>query len=734
MRRPLIRLFTLLVAASLLLTGCGFELFQTASRLASGNPVNALPSWPVDLKAGLGEASLPVSKLLESGGSVPIVVGADQTYALEPDAQEIPTIKVGDNLKVDAQDPITFPAQTLPDPPLAQSLSGPRLTLDDLGITSLSVPPFGTVQDAIDSPITPILMPASVPFPSQTQSKTTSLSDLRKAKLDAGSQITLDIVNQVAGAGTADQASLGMEIENLVVKSGGTVLNQTWLDAHPAIPLTSGTVAIDLDPDVVIAGSLTISFKTKGQLPVGFNVKSLDGSQQIAIDLDLDIKIKAISLPAKAFPTVSDGLDLPMPSDLGIGSISNIQIASGSIRLHLENGFGVNAAMTVTLSGIKEADGDPYIRSIVIPAGGLTPAVKEVDLDLAGATIVGTHVGVTISGQSYDTEAVSPEIPANLVLAGGMAVYQAGQSLSGSATVQALAFESLSATLNRTVPISSSSTPISLPKEFKDLGIGFARVSIQLKINNKSQLPGVLALDARAVLADESTMPLTYTGNAVMEPAAAIGDVRTSIIDINETNSNLISILNAGAKELQFGGNVTINSGTSLVTLTRYDELSGQVAVSVPLSVIFPAMGLDQAVKPYDVKPASPLNLDASTKERLAQGLVSRFVITALIDNGLHLPLVLNLLFSQTDDPFSDPAPVTKSLALGDGTSTQTSQIELTATEMAFFKDAKYVGLRLTSPGTNGQAVSLRSTDELRLRLLAELKLKVSASAVQGGN
>lgn len=728
------RVFSLLVAVSVLSTGCGFELFQTASRLASGNAIGALPSWPVDLKAGLGDASLPISKLLETGGSVPLIVGDDKTYTLRPDAQEIPAVKVGDNLKVGAQAPLTFPAQTLPDPPLQQSLAGPTLTLDDLGITSLAIGPGMTIGDAIANPALPdpTAMPSTVAF-DQPQSSTVSLADLRKAKLAAGSKLTLTVVNQIAGDGTADQDSMGMQLASLTIKSGSTVLNQTWLAANPTVDLKTGTIQVDLDADRIIAGSLTITFNARGQVPAGFNLKRLDGAQKISIGIGTDIEIKAISLPAKSFPAVSQGIDIPTPPDLGIGSISNIKIASGSISLRLTNGFGVNATMSIALDGVKDASGSSFVSSVLIPAGGVTPAVKDVELDLAGATITGTRVGVTIRGQSYDTRAAAPEIPASLVLPEEMAVYQPGQSLSGSATVGALTFESISATLNRTVPISSSSTPIDLPKEFKDLGIGFARVSIQLKINNKSQLPGVLALDAKAVLADGSTLPLTYTGNRTMEPALAVGDVKTSVLDINETNSNLIALLNAGAKELQFGGTVAINSGTTPVTLTRHDELSGQVAVAVPLSVIFPAMGPDQAVKPYDIKPASPLNLDQSTRDRLGQGLVSRFAITAMIDNGLRLPLVLNLLFSQTDDPYADPAPVTKSLALGDGDSTQTSLIELTAAEMNFFKEAKSIGFRLTSPGTKGKPVSLRSTDELRIRLLAELKLKVSASAMQGG-
>lgn len=734
MGRPFTRVFSLLVAMSLLLGGCGLELFQTASRLATGNAMSALPSWPVDLKAGLGDASLPVSKLLESSDQIPLVVDEDKTYTLRPAPQAIPAVKVGENLKVPEQATMSIPAQTLPDPPLTQTMAGPSLTLDDLGITSIPIGGGLTIGDAIADPALadPTPMPASVAF-DKPQSSTVDLADLRRAKLDAGSTITLTVVNEVGGEGSADQVSMGMTLEDLRIISNGVVINQTWHDTHPSVALTSGAIAVALDANQILAGSLTVSFHAKGQVPAGFNLKRLDGNQRISIGLGTDIKIKAISLPAKGFPAVDQAFDVPIPAGQGIKSIEEVRIASGSIGLHLTNGFGVNASMHIALQGITDATGSPYVASVLVPAGGATPAVKDVELDLAGAVITGTHVGIRVTGQSYDTEAVAPEIPASLVLPDKMAVYKAGQSLSGEAIVRALTFESVSAVIDRTVPISSSSTPIDLPKEFKDLGIGFARVSIQLKINNKSQLPGQMTLDVKAVLPDDTTMPLSYTGSLAMAPAEAVGDVKTTVIDINERNSNLVSLLNAGAKALQFGGSVSIDSGTSAVTLTRYDELSGEVAVSVPLSVIFPAMGPDQAIKPYDIKPATPLNLDATTKDRLGQGLVTRFAITAMIDNGLHLPLVLNLLFSKADDPYSDATAIAKTLALGDGLSTQTSVIELDSDEMSFLKDARTIAFRLTSPGTKGQAVSLRSTDELHIRLLAQIKLKVSASVVQGG-
>ncbi|MNY78793.1 hypothetical protein D3C86_2191850 [compost metagenome] len=71
-----------------------------------------------------------------------------------------------------------------------------------------------------------------------------------------------------------------------------------------------------------------------------------------------------------------------------------------------------------------------------------------------------------------------------------------------------------------------------------------------------------------------------------------------------------------------------------------------------------------------------------------------------------------------------------RTLSLGDGSATARSLIDFTSADIPFFKDAKTVGLRLTTPGTNGEAVTLKSTDALRVRLIAMIKARVSAKAL----
>lgn len=733
MGKPLSRLLWFVILVACLLSGCGLELIQTMAHLSSGNPVNMLPSWPVDMKVGLGAADLPVSSFVSSSSTLPLAIDPDKTYVLTPDGKAIDPVKLGDKLVVPAQATRSIFSQTITVPNPNQSITGPTLTLDSLGITSLA---FGasTLGWAIDNAPDPTGMPSTVAF-NQPQNQTVSLGSLRRAKLGAGSTLTLKITNTVGGA---HQAELGLTLGSLLVESNGIDLDQVWRGANPSVSLATDSITVTLDPGRIISGALTITFSTSGQIPAGYNIKNLQRSQAVVINsITTNFNLAAISLPSQSLSSTTQSIDLPVTTlaSQGISNLSNIKIATGSIVLHLTNGLTLNSQLTLELDGILNTSGAIYTKTFTIGASSSTDLV----VPLAGTTLTGTasgstHVDVKLTGQTLDTETVAPAIDPSLVLPQGMATYQATQSLAASFELPELDLDSLMAELNRTVAIPTASTSVSLPQQLQALKVGFARISIQLQVNNQSQLPSDLALDAKAVLNDGSVRPLTYTGGHAIQPATAIGDTVVSTIAINETNSNIVDLLNAGIKELDFGGTVTLSTGATPVVISRLDQLSAKVGISVPLSLIFPEIGVGKTVPPYDIKPASPLNLDDSTKAKLSQGLVSQVALTAAIDNGLHIPLGLDLLISKQGDPYADAAPMVKALALGDGSATQVSLIQLNSDEIASLKDAKTLGFRISSPGTNGKPVSLHSTDALHIRLLAELKLRVSAKTFQGGS
>ncbi|HEY9899500.1 MAG TPA: hypothetical protein V6D00_09990 [Pantanalinema sp.] len=701
---------------ALIVTGCGLELISTVGRLGSSGAAGALPSWPVEMKVGLGEASLAVSKLAESSADLPLTEEADHTYSLRPDPKEIPAFRIAESLTVPATSSV-LPDTSAPMPSLDPGpLAGPGLSLASLNLPIAYGPEEPDLALPVDQAFTP-----------KDQSEAVSLGDLRGGKLDAGSSVTLAVTSDLGGA---DRDKVELALHDLTIASEGVVLNRTWRAANPSASLGHGaTIVVQLDEGKVIRNSLTISFGSRGTLRAGLRIRELDDSQHLATTLRSTLKIKEISLPAQALPSSTQSIGaLRVPESPELHSISDVTIASGSLALTVTNGFGLNARLNLDMTGIKDAQGLPLAFTAEIPAG--PPSQSRHVIPLAGASLTGEPLSVSVSGFTYDTEAGVDRLPVGLgPLPGGMAPFSAAPTMGARVEVSELVIDSVKAVVKKTLTVATSSTPVALPEGFTRAGIALKRVSLALSLDNRSHLSGAITPTISAVLKDGSTRALDYRGDRSFAPSETRGITRTTVLDINEGNSNLADLLNAGVTSLISGAEVAIDTRGVAVPLTRDDQVSGKVSIAVPLSLVFKEMGPGKANPAYDITPATPLTLDAGTKERLAQGQIERLAIAAEVDNGLRIPLDINLLFSKQDDPFNDPAPLVRTLSLGDGTATARSLIDFSTADIPFFKDARTVGLRLTSPGTNGQPVAMKSTDALRVRLVAMIKARVSAKA-----
>ncbi|MBO9542270.1 hypothetical protein J7643_16900 [bacterium] len=725
-----LRLISLAAFTALCVTGCGLELIQTVGRLGNGAATSALPSWPVDLKVGLGEATLPLSKLAEASSSLPLSVEADQTYALRPDPKEIPAYKVAEALTVPAT-ASAVPAPMPSMPALEQhGISGPALSFASLNLSNLpSGAPGLTIGDVIHTPGAPdVQLSDPIPFTPDPQVKSVGLGQLRGARLDAGSVITLKVQSDLGGD---DRHLVRLALRDLTITSGDEDLNETWRVANPTVILQDGdTIAIPLDADKVVAGGLRISFRAEGALRAGLRLKQFSDAQRLSTSVDSTLRIKAISLAAQAIPTSTQSIGtLKVPEDGEIHSISQVTVASGSLTLKVRNGYGFHTRLNLGLSGIVNAQGQPLSAIADIPAG-LPLSESRHEIPLSGTRLTGEPVTATLSGRTFDTEDGVDRLPSNLApLSGRMAAFRTDPPFEAEVAISPLVIDSARAVVKKTITVATASTPVELPKEFTRLGVELRRVGLQLRLDNRSQLSGEVRPTIQAVLKDGSVRTLNYTGNTTFSGSETRGVTRTSVLDINETNSNLMELLNIGAKSLVTGAEVVIDTQGAAVPLTRDDQVSGKLAIVVPVSLVFKEIGPGKEAAPYDLRPATPLTLDAATKARLAQGQVERLAIAAEVDNGLRIPVDLHLLFSKQDDPFADPSPLVRTLSLGDGSATARSLLDFAAGDLPFFQEAKTVGLRLTSPGTKGQPVTLKSTDALRVRLVALLKVRVSAQA-----
>ncbi|MBU6429141.1 MAG: hypothetical protein KGR26_09045, partial [Cyanobacteria bacterium REEB65] len=290
-----------------------------------------------------------------------------------------------------------------------------------------------------------------------------------------------------------------------------------------------------------------------------------------------------------------------------------------------------------------------------------------------------------------------------------------------------LTFGALQASIDVTEPIPTNSVPVNLPPELAQTGISPGAVSIKLTINNQSQLSGQFSPQIAGVTANGTVIPLVLHQGAVsppqtafdgsFAPATTTGATQSTTITIDQTNSNILGLLSGGATTLEVGGGVRVFGNH--VAITSQDAVGARADIAIPLSLVFAPFGPGQAHPAYDVQPASPLAISSSVQGQIQQYLQSA-ELDVRVDNGWKFPFVLTLLFSSTKDPYTDSAALSRTLSLGTGPTT-VSTLSLGPQDLADLPNFKTLGIALTSPGSAGQALSIATTDTLRIQVAVRI-------------
>ena len=789
------RVAQIAATCALMLTGCGLELLGTVQRIQAtgtskkGNPwLEALPSWPVNLKVGLGEASRSLGDFIQPGqGELPLLEMEDGHYEvrLKPiafDGFDLGAVlSAGTPTNDIAIDPVGI-AEKTPD-----SFKTPSFTrsLDDLQILSLpvNVAPLGTltIQQIIDLANTTdptktferdlargFTLPTDLTFPSAgsvpldigpVDLKTTS-----RIALGANSRLLIPVTRNIGGA---DSHLVAPVVNGLRIESNGKLINKEWLDLHPSVVLPlAGDLEVPLDEGAEIAGSLEIHGGIQGALLAGFHPVNLNSAQQIVLsEGTASVKIARFSLGGQAsasFPLKSYTQDFSEKFNAleskGIQEVSQIRIGTGSIELRVSNGFGLSSRLGFTIRGLLDSDGQLFKRAVFIP-GSLahgTPRVATRSISLAGAILTSASISVSPEAEtiatddrandiqlrySADFDAIFPDTPARATAAAeleipdGLAIFEPDAKLQGTITIGSMQIESLQGKLRPSQPttLPQKSFPIDLPRDLvatandpASLSVQPASISLTLRLENRSQLAGTVDLQASArVDGATRSVDLSRIPVPTLRPAEAVGLSGVTVIEVTESNSNLVDLIRMGARELSVGGEVRIDSGATPVTLTARDRISGSVLAAIPLSVNV------QGSRTHDIQPPIPLNLDSVTRSQFEKGLVERLALMTQIENGLHIPLKMELRISAQTNPYQDGAALIKLLDFGDGASTA-STLELTQEELPVLMAARTIGVRIRAGDGAPRSLTLRSSDALRIRLMLAMKLRVKPSVLTG--
>jgi hypothetical protein len=775
----------LVVGLTSWLTGCGLELLGTVQRLQtqattskSGLPLGALPSWPVSVKVGLGEVSATLGEFIQPGqGDLPLLEMEDGRYEVRLKPIEFAGFDLGKVLGAGT------PTRDIPIPTRGlnektpDAFRTPTVTksVADLKILDVVIPSIGVSigniieQSRSADPVTANLarnltLPMDLTFPTTGDIPLDigpiALGTTSRIALGAGSKVVIPIRRDIGGPDSS--AKLVPIVSGLRIESDKRLINKTWLDNNPTATLpVDGLLEIPLDEGAVIAGDLEIHGGIRGTLLTGFRPVDLDNAQQITLEAGTaSVRIARFSLVRQAsgsfnIPPVSQDFTDKFNAleDQGVQSPSDITIGTGSIEVRVSNGFGLSSRIGFTVKGLEDASGQTFQRAIFIPGATRRgePRIATRSISLAGAVLKSPSIEVVPEVETIDTDeraiaiqnrygadfdrlfpdaATMARAAQDLEVPDGLAIFDDTAQISGTISLGSLQLDSLKGKLRPTRPteISTQSFPLNLPADLlaedpATLSVQPASISLTIRLSNRSQLAGTVALNAEAIVQGQSRpVDLSRLPVPTLRPAEASGLSRDTSIELTESNSNLVDLIRAGARQLSVRGQVRIDTGETPVTLSSRDRIGGSVLAAVPLSVIVKG----QRTQELD---ARPIGLDAGTRKQLEQGVVERVALLPRVENGLKIPLSVDLLISSQANPYRDTAALVKRLELGDGPETA-SVLELVRDEIPALSTAKTLGVRIRAGDGQTRKVTLRSTDGLRIQLGVALKVRIKPDSL----
>ncbi|MBM3266155.1 MAG: hypothetical protein FJZ01_00780 [Candidatus Sericytochromatia bacterium] len=754
---------------ALFLTGCGFtSAFDIAKKLTStseSNRLKLLPSWPLGLRVELGEAKIAWGKvqkqlddkIVQSGASVS--EDASGVPVITPPATDIPPVKLGEKLRVDATTKQDIATVSIGIPITSHQVPGVTVKLSDTpaGQTLFPFPPPIGNQTLASAKTIAGAQASSIQLPQpasldRTETQTQNIQDVQSATLASGS-LTVPLVNDTAGTLTV----------TVTLKDG---TNQTLgTDSKSLGPRSTGQILIDISGKTITAPLVT-TIQTQGNIPQGTTLDKINpdtdkvsagpiGLSMDATQANVHIAERQGSNPSGAgydanLKDIVQSFDISgqIPSDSGIKRITSVKVSSGSLDLDMTNNFGVDTDLRIRfdgLTGISTVSGS-IVRNtqdtVTLEVNANNRATASIPL--AGCIITPNaqtgKITAVVSPRTLDTDNDRSH-PRPVPPAKNYVLVNKTDSLAGSVTMTPMAFEYVEGDFDRTQPLPNSDVPVSLPKEFTDTGIQPARVSIKLTIKNQSMINGKLIPVMTGIATGGTQIPITFDAETIGSRVAFNGDftgatstgaTADTVIEINEKNSNIVSALQAGITTLRFGGSTKVTGNG--IKVTQDDVIGGKVDIEIPLAVIVQAFGPGSARKPFDLEPANPLDIDDSTRDQIDKYLKGA-AIEFRVENGWGLPLNLGILMSTNSVAVGPYAPgaaaISRTISLGSGPVTL-STVDLTEEEAKKLGSLKCLGVRIGSPGTGGKIVELMKSSQLKIRIAVRLKLQIGPELAGG--
>ncbi|MFQ5864414.1 MAG: hypothetical protein ACE5IW_04200 [bacterium] len=653
------------------------------------------PSWDLDVTVPLISKVFTMAEIAEDESSV--IVDSTGLLALEFES-ELDTFYVGDELTID---------------PIQESYKSVlgSFSVDAPGSESTSMELRDIFDEADVLNGTRVVVP---PFNFATASKPLEpYTNFEYVVIDTGN-IKLRVFNNLA---IPLGYPLTLEIREAI--SDSLVLSTT--DAvRTILPGESAQFLISLSGKrIPNAISIRLSGASPGSAPDSVWV---DANSSFAVEAEIS-DLLVLEAKAKIPSQMVSRQDNIMLTDSLV--VTEAIIESGEIQMSFGGTFPLAAWIIFELPDFQSSVGSVLLDSVFITPNATEPML----IDLTDHTLRPIDQTANFGEQNFQVNWTVKTIDTDnqIIYPGGQFVeVRSSDFVNAEIVLDEIQLSRVTGMLgNQNIEITQDDIEFDIPADLDS--IFFETAMLELYINNGVNFPATIDFTIEGLNESGASSELHVTGD--IEPAPQPGVQVTSVIVVDQQNSNISEFLSILPTLIRVSGQVKLGDESWVGTVSKHDYVNGNVKIRAPLSLRLPPQTIESDVNELDI--------DEDTRADIEDNLSSGG-FSAEIENHLPLGADVEFVFSQDgstifQNPILQIGPIGVDAGFLDSSGfvkkalVAEINLDLTEDEMrTFLKTPLYAALRVSVAGTNGQFVQIRESDYIEIKSYGKIKLKIN--------
>lgn len=396
--------------------------------------------------------------------------------------------------------------------------------------------------------------------------------------------------------------------------------------------------------------------------------------------------------------------------------VEEATITRGALQLSLGDAFPLDAWIRYELPDFVAPNGTPIVDSVLVSANTGT----DINIDLAGHRLMPQPA-------DFGQQAVRMNWTIRTIDSGtNMVLVRSSDVVTAEVGLVDFTFASIKGKLaDQSVALEESEFEFDVPADLDSLF--FERATLRLFIDNTINFPARARLDIQGQNDAGAVSDLRV--DAAIKPAQQAGVPVTSVIKLNQDNSNIKDFISILPSLIRVAGQVELGDPTWTGEVSSEDFVSGRMEIEAPVALRLPAQTIDSE--------ASELEFDEDTRRDIDENLASGQFF-AEVNNHLPLGASVQFLFGEDETTLFE-APILEigplRVAAGefgsDGlvANAKLSEInvELTEEQMrTFTRSPLFAALRISLDGSGSQVIQVRGSDYLQIKSYGRVKLKVN--------